>query len=311
MMTKHEPDSTRLINIPVTLDDKKYKLLIYTNDMKISNKDQPALMIVPFPNPSNADNFGLVNVTTDKMKAFRKKLFEECERLKPIEQDDGILYLSAEPSYTLKPIHNIGNYNISVANNLQELEKNIDWNKFSKPDNFDMRYTTFRNKTIYPESNYCYVVAEARVSVKNDGFGFVYPDCGHDYFPTAHEIESDILDDVDYDVKLYNFSEKKGPYVLFNKYFLRCYNIQKETTEHSDILKLLDNNMIMSKDGSERIFETYLHYHNINFFELHEKQPNNNLRLGLRNPDFKIQSTLYRQKDYEFNPYVEKIVSGM
>ena len=36
MITKHEPSSTRLINIPVTFMDKKYKLLVYTNDMTVN-----------------------------------------------------------------------------------------------------------------------------------------------------------------------------------------------------------------------------------------------------------------------------------
>ena len=39
MMTEHEPSYTRLINIPVNFNNKPYKLLIYTNDLAVNNKN--------------------------------------------------------------------------------------------------------------------------------------------------------------------------------------------------------------------------------------------------------------------------------
>lgn len=297
MMTSHEPTSTRLINIPVILDGKSYKLVIYTNDLKVP-EDTNALMIVPFPNPKNTDNFGLVNVSTDRMKKFRKNLYENCERLKPVEYEE-ILLLSAGP--TMKKIHNIGNYDISVANNLEELKKNIDWTKFRKPNNFEARLSTFTNKDLYPEDNYFYVVASAKIRVKNDGFGVVFPDPGYDYFPTAHEIKNDQKNDVKYNVKLYNFSKKKISLALFGNYFLRAYNFLNDDPEHNEIIRLLDNKMMMSKDGSERLFEAYLLDHNVNFFEIIESLPNRNMRFGFNDSEFKMQPIIKRKWNYEFN----------
>ena len=299
-MTRHEPTSTRLINMPVILDNKSYKLLIYTNDLQVPENTN-ALMIVPFPNPKKADNFGLVDVSTDRMKAFRKTLYEHCEWLKPVENAD--IFLCAGP--VMKKIHNIGNYDISVANNLEELKKNIDWTKFRKPENFEMRLSTFTNKDLYPEDNYFYVVASARIRVNNDGFGVVYPDPGYDYFPTAHEIKNNPEELVKYDVKLYNFSRRKLSLALFGKYFLRAYNFMNGNIDHSDMLKLLDNKMIMSKDGSERLFEAYLLDHNVNFSEIIEKLPNRNIRFGCNDSEFNMQPIITREWNYKFEPDIE------
>lgn len=301
-MTIHEPASTRLINIPVLVDDKKYKLMLYTNDLNVSGKG--ALMVVPFPNVSGCDNFGLVDVSSDKMKAFRKEVYEVCERLKPVRPDSGLLTLGySGRSRSMKMVHEVGNYKISVANNLQELRDSIDWSQFDKPVDFKGRFSTFTDKNLYPESNYCYVVAQAQVSVKNDGFGFVYPDNGGEYFPTAHECTSVGGDgNVDYDVKMYNFSRKRGNMVMFGKYFLRCYNLGHGNVEHTKIIKLLDNNMVMSKDGAERTFEAYLGDYYINFFEVHERCPNGNLTIEYKKSEFKIQPVSYREADYVFDP---------
>lgn len=305
MMTIHEPASTRLINIPVIVDDKKYKLMLYTNDLNVSGTGaKGALMVVPFPNVSGCDNFGLVDVSSDKMKAFRKEVYEVCERLKPVRPDDGMLYLSDKGfNRSMKMVHEVGNYKISVANSLQELKDSINWTQFDKPDDFEEKFSTFTDKNLYPESNYCYVIAQAQVSVKNDGFGFVYPDSGCEYFPTAHECTSVGGDgNVDYDVKMYNFSRKRGNMVMFGKYFLICYNLEHSNVEHNGIIKLLDNNMVMSKDGAERTFDAYLGDHYINFFEVHERCPNGNLMIEYKKSEFKIQPVSYREKDYVFNP---------
>ena len=111
MLTDHEPSSTRLINIPVIFNNQNYKLLLYTNDLDISNEPttvspildnkhgnmngldrslevfsnqhmtnglqsdkKGALMIVPIPNIYNVSDFGLVNTSTKQMKDFRKKV---------------------------------------------------------------------------------------------------------------------------------------------------------------------------------------------------------------------------------------------
>ena len=78
-----------------------------------------------------------------------------------------------------------------------------------------------------------------------------------------------------------------------------------DSDSHSDMLKLLDNNMIMSKDGAKRSFESYLGNHNINFFEINEALPNRNMILGSNRPEFKIQPILYREWSYKFTPELE------
>lgn len=200
---KHEPSSTRLINMPVKYGEKKYKLLIYTNDLKFNGNS--ALMVVPIP--KRKGDIGLVDVSTNKMKKFRKILITECEKLKPNRMKTrsyggGLLVLNGNE---IKTIFEIGNYNISVANNINELLENIDWTKFDKPLDFEDRISVMKNKEIFPEEEYFYVVAKANKSVSNDGFGVVYPDCGYDYFPTAHEK----MGEVNFDVKMYNLFEKE------------------------------------------------------------------------------------------------------
>ena len=72
-----------------------------------------------------------------------------------------------------------------------------------------------KNKQIYQEDEYFYVVAECLKPIKNDGFGVVYPDCGYDYFPTAHEK----LGIVNFDVKMYMFWAVFSIVVLISGFF--------------------------------------------------------------------------------------------
>lgn len=221
-MTNEEPSSTRLFNIPVILEGRPAKMLIYTNDLDTLDNDN-ALMIVPIPNLHETGTFGLVDVT--KLKDFRKMVVDECDNLLPKTRSfTNSLYFDEEDDEKLM-VHEIGNYDISVAKNFEELEKKIDWNHFNLPPDFEIRKKTLMDKTIYPFK--CgYVIAKTRMSIKNDGFGIIYFDPQFDYFPTAHE--NNAYGHYSYDVKLYNFSDKTNKSLKFGKDTIITYHLEKQ-----------------------------------------------------------------------------------
>jgi len=289
MLTETEPSSTRLINIPCYFLDKKYKLLIYTNDVK--PKDKGALMVVPFPKRNG--EIGLVDISTENMKDFRKLVFTECEKLKPEEPPSrsygGILLCSN--SMPKKEIYEIGNYNISVADNLNELLNNIDWSKFTKPNDFDERINIMKNKQIYQEDEYFYIVAECLKPIKNDGFGVVYPDCGYDYFPTAHEK----LGIVNFDVKMYNFFDKKRHFVIYDGMYLRNYHLNHPIAIN-DMCKKLTTEMTLVSNGTIGNFEINMKP-SCNYFEMREQHNNGNIMIDENDVDDSIiQPVYYREK---------------
>lgn len=188
MLTEQEPSSTRLINLPIQLSNgTKCKLLIYTNDLKAPKK---ALMIVPIPNPTDKfENFGFIDISSKENKAFRTSLVDACKQFTLVPQakslSRGLFSVDSIKAAPLK-VHDIGNYKLTLAPTLHDLNTRIDWSQFEKPHDFNQRFKTLHNKRLYPH-NCAYVVAEAHKSVKDDGFGVIYPDPGFTYFPTAHE----------------------------------------------------------------------------------------------------------------------------
>ena len=73
-MTPHQPTATHLFNIPYQMNGQAWQMLVYTNDLEVSNlQSGEALMIVAIPTPYRTDNFGLVDVSTSEMKDFRRE----------------------------------------------------------------------------------------------------------------------------------------------------------------------------------------------------------------------------------------------
>ena len=322
MLTDHEPSSTRLINIPVVYNNYRYNLLIYTNDLAIENNStgnksgflsrsfevmpdlqekKGALMIVPIPNAYNVTNFGLVDVSDNLMKVFRQELFRECDNLKPKMRSLSTngSYMYSSNSTSLKRVHDIGNYKILIANNLEELKKNINWAEFKIPSDFDSRFATLSNSEIYGSEQYAYVVAQAQKSVKDDGFGVVYPDSGYDYFPTAHEsplVNSNVVSfgdmgnyssfidttpeiGVDYDVKIYNFTKQERSQILFGGKQRQSYNLTNKNLLDL-ILSKLNLNMTMSDSGDNEEYTVNNEAQVVNFAEINGKALNENLILA-------------------------------
>lgn len=288
MMTADNPDNTKLINIPIEISKKKYKLLIYINNLKLNNKvlkselsglsyidenkeqnNTQALMIVPIPNNSNCDNFGLLNINNNKK--FTKTLIEECDKVKPNKPELSLNFgNSSYGSKSLIDVHNIGNYKISVASNIDELFNNIDWDKFKLPDDFDNRKSTLFNTSLY-KGNYAYVVAQATKSVKDDGFGIAYPDPDYDYFPTAHE-GSGL---VDYDVECYNcFSNYLNDSLFHDTFILKNEEIVKK------IFTNLKLNLKMSKTHELINYNVLYNNYDINVINIKGQYGNHNLVLS-------------------------------
>ena len=250
MLTKESPTSTRLINIPVTLSGRKSKLLLYTNDLSVTS-DRNALMIVPIPNPDCSYNFGLVSTSSPKMKNFRHALklaFQTVNKKSKTRSRNYVLSMNS-----FREVHQIGNYNISIAKNLNELKSKIDWSKFDLPNDFDARFGTLSNSSIYNNCNYSYVIAQSSKSVKNDGFGIIYPDIGESYFPTAHE-ETITGGPVYYDVQIYNCINHSTPkFVSFaNKEFMIKY---LDTNKSKRLLEMIPTDCTLAEDGTRTKFK--------------------------------------------------------
>jgi hypothetical protein len=271
MLTDSEPSSTRLINVPIVMNDIKYKLLIYTNDIESSANN---LMIVPIPNIFSCDDFGLLDISTNEMKKFRNQLIDYCMIDNDADFDsdnDGPMIKGAN---RIK-VHKIGNYTISIAPDLDSLETMIDWDKFNKPIDFVHRKKTLYDANLYP-FKCAYVIAQAHHLIKNDGFGVIYPDPGFVYFPTAHENTKTIHT---YDVMCYNcfdsIYDPRAKIKLIDRN-ITSYN-KNESAQINDIFSHLEHSVTMSKNGSMNRFELNIKYKNINYFEIDGKHPNQNI----------------------------------
>jgi hypothetical protein len=237
-----QPDTTKLMNIPVVVNGVESNFFMYINNFDLSKPNEikfnsliedsyqdnkmfsrlyqdlntfnlkqnnGSLMVVPFAVDAHtpSSQIGLVDITTHEMKQLRTNI----KSLKPVSKN---YTLSMNYSRGIEfdsdkkiEVHKIGNYNISVATSRLKLLNNIDWNKFTKPDDYDKRINTFLNKELYPNKYaYFYIVAEAIENIKDDGFGVVYPRLsdGNIYMPTAHEDTSRFHD---FDVELFTFGK--------------------------------------------------------------------------------------------------------
>jgi hypothetical protein len=152
---------------------------------------------VDFPTlglPTMATIFGIFNIFFAKVSV----LLQVCNQV-----------------YTLE-VYKVGNYLISVALGFSDLQSRLDWTKFTKPDDFELRIKTLLNPKLYPPTyKWFYVVASTVENIKDDGFGVVYPRLSADllYFPTAHEqrINNSINTDYIFDYELYGYSIREKP----------------------------------------------------------------------------------------------------
>lgn len=274
MMTEEEPSSTRLFNIPVFLDSKKHTMLIYTNDLTLKEKNNgSALMIVAIPNISNTDTFGLVDISTKKMKTFRQFIIDTCKPSVYAMANGQGMYWSDGIKSQLK-VNVVGNYDISVAPNLDALQNQINWNHFSLPNDFKTRLDTLSDPKLFP-FNCAFVVAQANKHIKNDGFGVIYENfTGFTYLPTCHENKGNndwSKSFYHYDVQIYNFSNKIQKELEFGE---RTYGMDNYQID-SSFVNMFDNVCIMSKDGTQKKYNVDGNSNIIYHIEFKGSQPTN------------------------------------
>jgi len=180
-----------------------------------SHTNGGAIMIVAYPVEKDVDNplIGLVDISTESMKKFRK----DVEALNPelLTNSMSRSFRGKTDSDSLK-VYEVGNYKISVALGFSALESRLDWTKFTKPDDFELRIKTLLNPKLYPPTyKWFYVVASAVKNIKDDGFGVIYPRLSADllYFPTAHEQRKDnsINSGYKFDYELFGYSLREKP----------------------------------------------------------------------------------------------------
>lgn len=177
-----------------------------------------SIMVVAYPVERDIENpiIGLVDVTTDKIKKFR----EDVKYLKPISKSYSNSFSLSDSTKPLE-VYEVGSYKISVALGFSDLESRLDWTKFTKPSDFNVRIQTLLNPKLYPQSyRWFYVVAEAVKNIKDDGFGVVYPRLSGDliYFPTAHEQRETYTSSSDYnfDYECFGYSLRPKQEGTFN-----------------------------------------------------------------------------------------------
>lgn len=205
MLTQPEASKTQLFNVPVVIDNENFIMSLYINN--ITNNKSGCFMVVPYPLVSK-NNIALVDVSTEIMKTFRKNVESYCSG-----SQRQLSFSTLSKSLTLE-VYNVGNYKISIANNLQQLLNNVDWNIFEKPQDFNERIRVFGDKNIYP-FECMYIVAQTTKNIKNDGFGIIYKNDNFSYFPTAHEYN---YDGNDYDVICYDLCKDCNNFRTHTKY---------------------------------------------------------------------------------------------
>lgn len=261
MATKHKPHGTKLFNLPVLVDNKLFNLNIYMNYIDSITNDNPALMIVPYPK----GKIGFLDMTNDKSKQFVKDIVNITE----IKYQSFGKYTERSSNNSLE-VYEVGNYNISVANSIKELNDKLNWNRFQKPYDLETRLSVLNDKNIYFQGiEYCYVVAQATKNIKEDGFGILYEYNGETYFPTAHEQQilskrdsirssSNDYKHVDYDVKCYNFMVNNK----INNISQLVLNANIDEYENDYYINKI-NNICKLLDNSEVIFSDKIYNMNI------------------------------------------------
>lgn len=208
-----------------------------------------AIMIVAYPVEKDVENplIGLVDISTETMKKFR----EDVEALNPIMMTN-TLSRSKEAKFdsdSLEPlkVYEVGNYKISVALGFSDLESRLDWTKFSKPDDFELRIKTLINPKLYPPTyRWFYVVASAVKNIKDDGFGVVYPRLSADllYFPTAHEQRKNNSTnsgyEFDYELFGYSMREKSDAQITLTSNEVKVDDYRNMYFNNKEIIKPLD-----------------------------------------------------------------------
>lgn len=226
---------------------------IPTGFSAIPTTPDSALMIVAIPNPTGATNFGLVDVTTKQMKQFRTEAKDWGDSLIPWQYTLGVTNSFDADGYVGQAkslrVNRVGNYDISVAPNLEALESQIDWSHFTLPGDFERRKATLSDSKLFPYPC-AYVVAKAVTAVKDDGFAVLFPDPGFTYFPTCHE---DNGTEHKYDVRCYQLGSK--PVSSFPFQF-ECKGIDKSNWSFSTT----ENNKVAAigrcSNGSSRYAES-------------------------------------------------------
>ena len=202
VLTDAKPSQTHIVLLPVQVDGKDWSCMLYTNTLRVQT-GTPGLMIVAIPNPTLAKRFGLFDVAL--AKALRGDL-NECFRkyqhrmlIKTNGYSKELLGFELE-GYDMAPVHDIGNYRISVAVNHAALMSSIDWSKFTLPLDFGQRLVALSDPCVVPP-HAAFVVAEALKSVKDDGFAVLFPGRAT-WFPTCHESQA-AGTEYEYDALLY------------------------------------------------------------------------------------------------------------
>jgi hypothetical protein len=211
------PSKTKIIQVPVNIDNISYNCLMYINSLELdkaslqndyftigtflensfnNNNKDPSLSIIPIPIPKKSNlEFGFFDINNRKIR----KLIYDMNTLQNVNNN-----LDASV---------VGNYKISITRSKEELLNRIDWMVFTKPDDFDIRFKTLEdNNLLYPEYDWVYVILIAEQNIINNGFGIVYKSLDVDYFPIASRNKENFVIDKNtiYNHELFHFSNNTG-----------------------------------------------------------------------------------------------------
>lgn len=195
------PDATHLISFPTTYNDNPSRCLLYINDLsKVSNDE--TVMIVAVPN-QNKGFLGLGLVDIKPLKGFIK----QTKAFLPENTTLSTYSTFGMSTNQVAAIHDVGDYKISVVHSVEDIIRRIDWKNFKKPQDFQTRINTLNDRKLFPFS--CsYVVAQTTKSIKDSGFGIIYPENNYIYYPICHE-NSNLWNYNSYNVKIYHYDNKK------------------------------------------------------------------------------------------------------
>lgn len=215
------PSKTKIIQVPVTIDNVAYNCLMYINSFELdksvlqndyftvgtflensfnNNIKDPSLLIIPIPIPKRSKlEFGFFDINNRKMQ----KMIYDMNTLRNVNTN-----IINNLDTTV-----LGNYKISITRSKEELLNRIDWNIFNKPHDFESRIKTLEDQNLfYPEYEWVFVILVAEQNVMNNGFGIVYKSLDIDYFPISSSNKENFVIEKNsiYDHDLYHFSNNTG-----------------------------------------------------------------------------------------------------
>lgn len=310
---EEEPVNTKIITVPIYINSIRYNLSVYLNSINMDRKNavlgigfartlpvkksaKGVVMVIPYALPKNNKYpVGLIDISDKRIKRFVEKTINT---------------INSQNTYRVNESQD-SLYTISLASSIEDIERSIDWNLYSKPPDYNYRLQTFLDSNLYKHDkyDYIYVVMKTMMTVINSGFCIIHPAIYDNittqlykpeqnnenpdneeedykdikletkeirYLPTAHGYTMNSGDVVLYDIECFTFDSVEYKDHIINPIKSIKWNNQVENI--NKLIMSIDNIIFeFNNMTSGKIKLNYDEINNLNYTEMYDNMPNINL----------------------------------